>query len=300
VQAGNRSRLILNLQQATGYETKIEGNSLLVFLKPVQSDRVSRSSDVRNEEVSAPVTTLVKDIDFRKSDGPAGKLMVMLANSQAGVDIRQQGQSLVVEFAGASLPEGLRRRLDVSDFGTPVQTILAAQVGNKVRLIVTPKGNWEHSAYQSDNQFVLEVREIKVDPSKLTQGPGYSGEKLSLNFQNIEVRSLLQVIADFTSFNIVTSESVSGSLTLRLKDVPFYGTLEKIRIRSCRATDPSLPGFNEEQLLEITRDGEVKLTQKAPSGTEKNKIHIDADLLMNTSNGYETSVKMGERIGIIE
>lgn len=228
VQAGNRSRLILNLQQATGYETKIEGNSLLVFLKPVQSDRVSRSSDVKNEEVSAPVTTLVKDIDFRKSDGPAGKLMVMLANSQAGVDIRQQGQSLVVEFAGASLPEGLRRRLDVSDFGTPVQTILAAQVGNKVRLIVTPKGNWEHSAYQSDNQFVLEVRELKVDPSKLTQGPGYSGEKLSLNFQNIEVRSLLQVIADFTSFNIVTSESVSGSLTLRLKDVPWDQALDII------------------------------------------------------------------------
>lgn len=228
VQAGNRSRLILNLQQATGYETKIEGNSLLVFLKPVQSDRVSRSSDVKNEEVSDPVTTLVKDIDFRKSDGPAGKLMVMLANSQAGVDIRQQGQSLVVEFAGASLPEGLRRRLDVSDFGTPVQTILAAQVGNKVRLIVTPKGNWEHSAYQSDNQFVLEVRELKVDPSKLTQGPGYSGEKLSLNFQNIEVRSLLQVIADFTSFNIVTSESVSGSLTLRLKDVPWDQALDII------------------------------------------------------------------------
>ena len=228
VQAGNRSRLILNLQQATGYETKIEGNSLLVFLKPVQSDRVSRSSDVKNEEVSAPVATLVKDIDFRKSDGPAGKLMVMLANSQAGVDIRQQGQSLVVEFAGASLPEGLRRRLDVSDFGTPVQTILAAQVGNKVRLIVTPKGNWEHSAYQSDNQFVLEVRELKVDPSKLTQGPGYSGEKLSLNFQNIEVRSLLQVIADFTSFNIVTSESVSGSLTLRLKDVPWDQALDII------------------------------------------------------------------------
>ena len=228
VQAGNRSRLILNLQQAAGYETKIEGNALLVFLKPVQSDRVSRPSDMKNDEVPTPVTTLVKDIDFRKSDGPAGKLMVMLANSQAGVDIRQQGQSLVVEFAGATLPEGLRRRLDVSDFGTPVQTILAAQVGNKVRLIVTPKGNWEHSAYQSDNQFVLEVRELKVDPSKLTQGPGYSGEKLSLNFQNIEVRSLLQVIADFTSFNIVTSESVSGSLTLRLKDVPWDQALDII------------------------------------------------------------------------
>lgn len=152
--------------------------------------------------------------------------MVMLANAKLGLTFASKGNRWWLSLPEL-LPEGLRRRLDVADFGTPVQTILAAQA-NKVRLIVTPKGNWEHSAYQSDNQFVLEVRELKVDPSKLTQGPGYSGEKLSLNFQNIEVRSLLQVIADFTSFNIVTSESVSGSLTLRLKDVPWDQALDII------------------------------------------------------------------------
>ncbi|HQS32852.1 MAG TPA: type IV pilus secretin PilQ family protein, partial [Polaromonas sp.] len=145
-----------------------------------------------------------------------------------GVDIRQQGQTLVVEFLKTALPEGLRRRLDVADFGTPVQTVTTFQTGDKVRMVVEPKGLWEHSAYQSDNQFVLEVRQQKIEPNKLTQGPGYAGEKLSLNFQNIEIRSLLQVIADFTNFNIVTSDTVTGSVTLRLKDVPWDQALDII------------------------------------------------------------------------
>ena len=108
--------------------------------------------------------------------------------------------------------------LDVTDFGTPVQTVSALQAGDRVRMVVEPRGSWEHSAYQTDNQFVLEVRPKKIDPNKLVQGPGYQGEKLSLNFQNIEVRALLQVIADFTNFNVVTSDTVTGNVTLRLKD----------------------------------------------------------------------------------
>jgi type IV pilus assembly protein PilQ len=170
----------------------------------------------------------LKDIDFRRAPDGAGRLVVDLANNQVGVDIKQQGQNLVVEFLKTSLPEGLRRRLDVGDFGTPVQLISTFQAGDRVRMVVEPKGQWEHSAYQSDNQFVLEVRQQKVDPSKLTKGPGYSGEKLSLNFQNIEVRSLLQVIADFTNFNVITSDSVTGGVTLRLKDVPWDQALDII------------------------------------------------------------------------
>ena len=131
-------------------------------------------------------------------------------------------------FLRSALPERLRRKLDVTDFGTPVQTVTATQQGDRVRLVVTPKGTWEHSAYQSDNQFVLEVRPQKVDPNKLTQGPGYSGDKLSLNFQNIDVRALLQVIADFTNFNVVTSDTVTGNVTLRLKDVPWDQALDII------------------------------------------------------------------------
>jgi type IV pilus assembly protein PilQ len=145
-----------------------------------------------------------------------------------GVDIRQQGQSLVVEFLRSTLPDKLRRRLDVTDFGTPIQSVSTVQSGDRVRMVIEPKGAWEHSAYQSDNQFVLEVRAQKLDPNKLTQGPGFAGEKLSLNFQNIEVRALLQVIADFTNFNVVTSDSVTGNVTLRLKDVPWDQALDII------------------------------------------------------------------------
>jgi len=128
----------------------------------------------------------------------------------------------------STLPEGLRRKLDVSDFGTPVQTVTTFQVGDRVRMVIEPKGDWIHSAYQSDEQFVVEVSRQKVDTTKLTQGPGYSGQKLSLNFQNIEVRSLLQVIADFTNFNIITSDSVTGAVTLRLQDVPWDQALDII------------------------------------------------------------------------
>ena len=228
VQAGDRTRVVINLKQAASYETKIEGNSLLVVLQRSEvATAVTAPPAVFSESRNRDVASL-RDIDFRRGVGNAGRVVVELANNQVGVDIRQQGQNLVVEFLKTSLPEGLRRRLDVSDFGTPVQSVTTSQAGDRVRMVVAPTGNWEHSAYQSDNQFVLEIREQKIDSSKLTQGPGYNGEKLSLNFQNIEVRSLLQVIADFTNFNVVTSDSVTGSVTLRLKDVPWDQALDII------------------------------------------------------------------------
>ena len=151
-----------------------------------------------------------------------------LPSADTVVDIRNQGQNLALEFLRASLPEALRRRLDVTDFGTPVQAVTTVQNGDRVRMLVEARGAWEHSAYQTDNQFVLEVRPVRADPNRLTQGSGYSGERLSLNFQNIEVRSLLQVVADFTNFNVVTSDTVTGSLTLRLKDVPWDQALDII------------------------------------------------------------------------
>jgi len=229
VEAGERSRIVLNLKQATTYRAELHGKAVLVLLDSVTSAaRVPAGpSAVFAEGHNADVLPL-KDLDFRRGSDGAGRIVVGLANNQVGVDLKTQGKGLVVEFQRASLPEGLRRRLDVSDFGTPVQTITAAQQGERVRLSIDPVGDWEHSAYQSDNQFVVEVRPKKVDLSKLTQGPNYSGEKLSLNFQNIEVRSLLQVIADFTNFNIVTSDTVTGALTLRLKDVPWDQALQII------------------------------------------------------------------------
>ncbi|SCK44595.1 type IV pilus assembly protein PilQ [Variovorax sp. HW608] len=228
VQAGERTRLVLNLKQATAYKTEIQGKSLLVALEPVPGAALAQSAQGAFAENRNRDMLPLKDVDFRLGSDNTGRVIVDLANNQVGVDIRQQGKNLVVEFTKSTLPEGLRRRLDVADFGTPVQMVTTQQVGDRVRMTIEPKGEWEHSAYQSENQFVVEVRPRKVDPTKLTQGVGYSGEKLSLNFQNIEVRSLLQVIADFTNFNIVTSDSVTGALTLRLKDVPWDQALDII------------------------------------------------------------------------
>ena len=228
VQAGERTRLVLNLKQATAYKTEVQGKSLLVSLEPVAGAALATSASASFAENRNRDTLPLRDVDFRLGTDRTGRVIVDLANNQVGVDIRQQGKNLVVEFTKSTLPEGLRRRLDVADFGTPVQLITAQQAGDRVRMTIEPKGDWEHSAYQSENQFVVEVRPRKVDPTKLTQGVGYSGEKLSLNFQNIEIRSLLQVIADFTNFNIVTSDSVTGALTLRLKDVPWDQALDII------------------------------------------------------------------------
>jgi len=226
VQATDRTRLVLNLKTAAAYKAQLQGKSLLVVLEPAAvAGPVATTAPVFAESRNSE-TQPIKDLDFRRGTDSSGRIIVDLPSNQVGVDIRQQGQNLVVEFLKSSLPEGLRRRLDVTDFGTPVQSVTTFQAGDRVRVVIEPKGAWEHSAYQSDNQFVVEVRQLKVDPSKLTQGPGFSGEKLSLNFQNIEVRSLLQVIADFTNFNIVTSDSVTGAVTLRLKDVPWDQALD--------------------------------------------------------------------------
>ena len=233
-QTTDRTRVVLNLNRPTGYRTELQGRSILISLEPAptpaglaavtSTNSVAQIFSENRNDAALPL----KDIDFRRGVDNTGRIVIDLANNQVGVDIKQQGSNLVVEFLKTSLPEGLRRRLDVSDFGTPVQTISTLQSGDRVRMVVEPKGAWEHSAYQSDRQLVIEVRQQKINSDKLTQGVGYRGEKLSLNFQNIDVRSLLQVIADFTNFNIVTSETVQGNLTLRLKDVPWDQALDII------------------------------------------------------------------------
>ncbi len=232
-QAGERTRLVLNLKQASGYRAQLQGNALLLILdtETTLAAAPGQPAEATATQFAPPQNTTpqgLRDIDFRRGADGAGRVIVALPSTQVGVDIRQQGQSLVVEFLRSTLPEQLRRRLDVADFGTPVRTVSTFQAGDRVRMVVEPSGNWEHSAYQSDNQFVLEVRPVRLDPNKLVAGTGFLGEKLSLNFQNIEVRALLQVIADFTNFNVVTSDTVTGNVTLRLKDVPWDQALDII------------------------------------------------------------------------
>jgi type IV pilus assembly protein PilQ len=236
IQAGDRTRVVLNLVKMNPHEVSVDGRSVVIAIRPTSAQEMQGSVVAQAQGNFAasrslvPVGQGVRDVNFRRGKDGEGRVVVDLGSPDTGIDIRQQGGNIVVDFLGAALPEHLRRRSDVTDFGTPVTSMSAQQMGDKVRLTVTPNGLWEHNAYQSDNRFVLEVKRVVEDPNKLVQGTRgqYQGEKLSLNFQNIDVRSVLQVIADFTNFNIITSDSVQGSLTLRLKDVPWDQALDII------------------------------------------------------------------------
>ncbi|HRA78367.1 MAG TPA: type IV pilus secretin PilQ [Burkholderiaceae bacterium] len=231
VQSGERARVVLNLKRSLSYNTSIEGNTLVVALEPVATAGAAAAPSAYSfAKADGKGSHSLRDIDFRRGKEGEGRVVVDLSDPGVGVDIRQQGQSIVVDFLNASLPENLRRRLDVGDFGTPVTAVRAVQQGDNARLVIEPHGDWEHNAYQSDTQFVVEVKPVRADPTRLARGlqPGYRGEKLSLNFQSVDIRALLQVIADFTNLNIVTSDSVAGNLTLRLKDVPWDQALDII------------------------------------------------------------------------
>jgi len=231
VQAGERTRLVLNLRNMVPYESKIEGSSLLITLAATSgAQQAATGGAARFAEGRSDLQHTLKDVNFRRGRGGEGRIVVELSDASTGVDIRQQGQTVIVDFLKTSVSDVLRKRYDVVDFATPVQTFSVFSQGDNVRMVIEPRGLWEHNAYQTDTQFVLEVKPIQYDPNKLVQGTrsGYSGEKLSLNFQNVEVRSVLNVIADFTDLNIITSDTVSGNLTLRLKDVPWDQALDII------------------------------------------------------------------------
>ncbi len=229
VQVGDRSRLVFNLTRSLNYATTIDGNTVIVTIDgtgAVATPVNAAGLPVPGAQVSSGRQAL-RDIDFRRGNNGEGRIVVDLPNNQVAVDVRQQGKKIEVDFMKTTVPDVLRRRLDVADFGTPVNIVTTQQQGDNVRMTIEPKGLWEHSAYQSDTQLVIEVKPLKEEPNKLGQGVrDYRGEKLSLNFQNVEVRAVLQVIADFTGLNIITSDTVSGNLTLRLKDVPWDQALD--------------------------------------------------------------------------
>lgn len=231
-QAKDRTRMVLNLSKAIGYTATVSGNDTRIILQANEVAVNSANTSVtRFAEVKAgDVTHSLTNVDFMRGKNGEGRVMVDLSDAAAGIDIRQQGKTVVVDFINTDLPANLERRLNVTNFNTPVLYIDTMKQGKNTRMVIEPQGNWEQSAYQADKRFIIDVRPIVEDPNKLVQGskPGYAGEKLSLNFQNIDVRSVLQVIADFTGFNIITSDTVTGNLTLRLKDVPWDQALDII------------------------------------------------------------------------
>ena len=229
VQAGDRSRIVLETARPLGYDAKIEGNTILITLGGVASASATPAPMAQTFAQAKPGDGKhsLRDIDFRRGRAGEGRVVVDLSDNQVGIDLRTQGRSLIIDFINTAVPKNLERRLDVVDFGTPVDTIETFTQGGNTRMVITPRGAWEHSAYQTDNKFILEVKKVADDANRLVQ-PGFAGEKLSLNFQNVEVRAVLQVIADFTGLNVITSDTVGGSLTLRLKDVPWDQALDII------------------------------------------------------------------------
>ena len=232
VESSGRTRMVVNLTRSLTYSTALDGKSLVITidggLPSVVKDTPQTTKFAESAPASAEQKFNIRDVDFRRGANGEGRIIVDLSSPNTGIDIRLQGKNVVVDFINTSAPRNLLRRLDVLDFATPVRLVDLVSQGANTRMVIEPKGLWEYSAYQTDTQFIVEVKQLKEDANKLVQGVGYNGEKLSLNFQNVEVRAVLQVIADFTGLNIITSDTVGGSLTLRLKDVPWDQALDII------------------------------------------------------------------------
>jgi type IV pilus assembly protein PilQ len=227
VQAGQRTRVVINLTGPASYDLRRDRNLVLVVLQGTGAP-ADTPAPTRFAEAGPARAHTVRDVDFRRGKDGESRILVTLSDPGVGVDIKQQGKALQLDFLNTALPTPLQRRLDVSDFATPAQMIETVEQGKNTRMTVTPKGKWDYSAYQTGNLFTLEVRSLEGSQAAQDGKPQYSGEKLSLNFQNVEVRAVLQVIADFTGLNIITSDTVSGNVTLRMKDVPWDQALDII------------------------------------------------------------------------
>ena len=226
-QSGGRTRVVFNLAKMLKYDTQVEGNTVTITLMgtgTAAADTTAKFADTKDTSTAHSV----QDVNFRRGKNGEAQIIVDLSDTTTGIDLRQQGRSVLVDFLQTGLPPALERRYDVTDFGTQVDFFEVTKQGPNTRVTITPKGRWEQSAYQADRRFIIEIKPVVEEPGRAKEGPGYVGEKLSLNFQNIEVRSVLQVIADFTSLNIITSDTVTGNLTLRLKDVPWDQALDII------------------------------------------------------------------------
>ena len=231
--AGERARIVMNLKQNAGYASSVEGNSVLIRLQAETPAPAAVAAAVPQAPVVAEGSSrpALQDIDFKRSPLGAGIILVKLPTDQTVADIRRQGKGLTIEIDKVRLPASLRRRMDVGDFATPVQTITSTQAGDRVRVTIEPNGNWDFNSFQIGSALTVEIKQIDekaVEAAKASGSGGYTGQKLSLNFQSIDMRSVLQVIADFTKFNIVTSDTVTGTVTLRLEDVPWDQALDII------------------------------------------------------------------------
>jgi len=264
IEADDRSRVVLSLIKPVAYSTNIEGNDFIVTVEaPVSA--IAGAVEPKTTHFASTRKTgkySLKGIDFRRGPQGDGKIIISLSDPAVGIDIREQAGEIMLDFLNTSASAELQRRLDVVDFATPVQTIDTIAQGKNTRMIITPKGRYEHLAYQTGNIFTVSIKPVieKPDEKKVDEF-GYSGEKLSLNFQNIEARAALQVLADFTGLNFVVSDTVKGSLTLRLKDVPW---------------DQALDLILDSKNLAMRRKGNVITVAPAPEMAAKEKANLES------------------------
>ena len=223
-EANGRTRLVINVDSLMPYTTAVDGNVITVTLGSQPGDSVARASS-SSAAAASSVERAVKTIDFRRGSDGTGRVIVQLTDPRTPVNLRQEGSQIVVDFAGAQMPKNLLRRYDVMDFATPVQTVDALRVDNSSRLVISAQGEFEQLAYQSDDQYTIEIKPA-IKHGATEDKKEYTGERLTLNFQDIDVRSVLQLLADTSGQNIVVSDSVSGNLTLRLQNVPWDQALD--------------------------------------------------------------------------
>ncbi|MDO8962444.1 MAG: type IV pilus secretin PilQ [Methylophilus sp.] len=277
-QAKDRTRMVLNLTKNVGYNTTVNGNEVLISLQGTESSANATVAETRFSEGRATSAAhAITNVDFARGKNGEGRIIVDLADASSGINIKNKGKTIVIDFIDTDVPAELQRRLNVINFNTPVLYVDTVKRGKNGQIIIEPKGDWEQSAYQADKKFIVDVRPIVVDPNKLVQGskPGFSGEKLSLNFQNIEVRSVLQVIADFTGLNIVASDSVTGNITLRLKDVPW---------------DQALDVIMKNKGLDMRKSGNVISIAPAEELSAKEKAALEATQALEDLEPLKTEV----------
>lgn len=232
-EAGGRTRVVLNLDAMVPYETRVDGNSIVLTVGAAPGGAVAAASSApavavasNAEAASAPAGRKLENIDFRRGPEGAGRVIVRLSDARTPVNVRQEGGQVVVDFIGAELPDALARRYDVTDFATPVTYIDALRAEGKARVVIAAGADFEQLAYQSDDQYVVEVKPPVKAKAAADDRKEYTGERLTLNFQDIEVRAVLQLLADTSGQNIVVSDSVAGNVTLRLQNVPWDQALD--------------------------------------------------------------------------
>ena len=230
-EANGRTRVVLNVDSLVPYDTRLDGNNIIVTL--ASNGRATSSPGTTIAAANSPARTApvtgtrtVNNIDFRRGSDGSGRVIVELTDSKVPADLRQEGGRIVVNFAKTAIPEALLQRLDVTDFATPVNSVDALRVGDGTRLVIAATGDYEQLAYQSDNIYTIEIKPIVKLPPELQDKKEYTGERLTLNFQDIETRAVLQLLADTSGQNMVITDTVGGNVTLRLQNVPWDQALD--------------------------------------------------------------------------